>query len=411
MTDVLNALRTPEAGARPRPLRVLHLGFEDPRMPGSGGGSVRTQEIDRRLAAEGLEVTVLTTRYPGCADGVYDGVRYEHVGIGRGTNRLTRLIGYVAVLPGAVRAHRDADLVVEDFLPPFSSMAVPLWTRRPVIGMVQWLHAREKARQYKLPFHLLEQAAVRTHYSMIAVSQGTADRLSALNPAASVTVIGNGVDPELVNQPAQLGRDVLCIGRLELEGKGMDLLLTAWARACRQVDADLVIAGRGPDEARVRRLAERLGIASRVRFVGWVSGAEKRRFLAASRLVVVPSRAETFGIVAVEALAAATPVLAFDIPCLREVVPAQCGRLVPPFDVEALAAAIVELYPETEHLLDLGAAGRAFAARYDWDVLARRQSAVYRSVAGSRRAGTLPKSVLAEHAYVKRVRRFLGGAA
>src|SRR5690348_7635679 len=208
-------------------LRVLHLGFEDPRMPGSGGGSARTREIDGRLAAAGLELTVLTTRYPGCADGVYDGVRYEHVGIGTGRNRLTRLLGYIAALPAAVRAHRDADLVVEDFLPPFSSMAVPLWTRRPVVGMVQWLHAREKARQYKLPFHLVERAAVRTHRSLIAVSQGTADRLADLNPSASVTVIGNGVDPRLLDQPPQLGRDVLCIGRLELEGKGLDLLLPA----------------------------------------------------------------------------------------------------------------------------------------------------------------------------------------
>ena len=383
MTEFLTAVREAGVGAQRRHLRVLHLGFEDPRMPGSGGGSVRTREIDRRLVAEGLSVTVLTTRYPGCADGIYDGVRYEHVGIGRGSNRLTRLLGYMAVLPSVVRAHREIDLVVEDFLPPFSSMAVPLWTRRPVIGMVQWLHAGEKARQYKLPFHLVERAAVRTHRSMIAVSQGTADRLSALNPAAALVVIGNGVDPELLSQPAQLGRDVLCIGRLELEGKGLDLLLPAWARVSRHVDGDLVIAGRGPDEARVRRAVERLGLTSRVRFAGWVSGAEKARLLAASRLVVVPSRAETFGMVAVEALAAATPVIAFDIPCLREVVPADGGRLVPPFDVEALAAAMIDLYPRTEHLRSMGSQGRAFAAGYDWDVLARRQAAVYRSVAAS----------------------------
>lgn len=377
MTEVLAPAPALVRGAQHRPLRVLHLGFEDPRMPGSGGGSVRTREIDRRLAAAGMGVTVLTTRYPGCVDGVYDGVRYEHVGIGRGSNRLTRLLGYVAVLPAAVHAHRDADLVVEDFLPPFSSMAVPLWTRRPVVGMVQWLHAREKARQYKLPFHLVERVAVRTHRSLITVSQGTAERLHAMNPAASVTVIGNGYDPEISAQPHRLGHDVLCIGRLELGGKGLDLLLAAWARASREVEGDLVVAGHGPDEMRVRRLADHLGITARVRFVGWVSGAEKARLLAGSRLVVVPSRAETFGIVAVEALAAGTPVVAFDIPCLREVVPSDCGRLVPPFDVEALAGAIVDLYPRAEHLLALGAAGRSFAAGYDWDDLARRQAEVY----------------------------------
>jgi glycosyltransferase involved in cell wall biosynthesis len=393
MTGVIarapQALGTGEAAAPS--LRVLHLGFEDPLMPGSGGGSLRTREIDRRLAARGMDVTVLTTRFPGYVDGEYEGVRYEHVGIGSGRNRLTRLLGYLAMLPIAVRRHSDADLVVEDFLPPFSSMAVPLWTRQPVIGMVQWLHAREKARQYKLPFHLVERAAVRTHRRLIAVSHGTAERLTGMNPRASVDVIGNGVDPTLFDQPAQLGRDVLCIGRLELDGKGLGLLLRAWARAHPQVDGDLVIAGGGADETRVRQLAERLGIAARVRFAGWVSGADKARLLSGSRVVVVPSRAETFGIVAVEALAAATPVVAFDIPCLREVVPAACGRLVPPFDVAALADRITTLYADTDRVLDMGTAGRAFAAGYDWDVLARRQADVYRSAVSQPRTSPAPR--------------------
>jgi glycogen(starch) synthase len=369
---------------------ALHLGFEDPLMPGSGGGSLRTREIDRRLAADGMAVTVLTTRYPGCVDGEYEGVRYEHVGIGRGRNRLTRLLGCVAALPFAVRRHRDADVVVEDFLPPFSSMAVPLWTRQPVVGMVQWLHAREKARQYKLPFHLVEQAAVRTHRRLIAVSDGVAERLTAMNPRASVDVVSNGVDPGLFDEPAQLGRDVLCIGRLELGGKGLDLLLVGWAQVHRQVDGDLVVAGTGPDEARVRQLARQLGVADRVRFPGWVSGADKARLLSASRLVVVPSRAETFGIVAVEALAAATPVLAFDIPCLREVVPPDCGRLVPAFDAPRLAAALADLHADDDLLLAMGAAGRAFAAGYDWDVLARRQADLYRSTVASPRTDHSP---------------------
>ena len=63
-------------------LRVLHLGFEDPAMPGAGGGSLRTHEINRRLAADGMDVTVLTSRFPGCTDRVQDGVRYVHVGAG-----------------------------------------------------------------------------------------------------------------------------------------------------------------------------------------------------------------------------------------------------------------------------------------------------------------------------------------
>lgn len=367
------------SSAHPRPICVLHLGFEDPLMPGAGGGSQRTHEINRRLVADHLQITVLTTRYPGCVDRVQDGVRYRHVGLGQGRTRLTRLLGYVLGLPAALLADHTADLVVEDFFAPFSSMAAPLWTNRPTIGMVQWLHARDKARQYKVPFHVLERAGVRTHRRLIAVSDGIAEQLRAMNPRAHIDVIGNGVDAALFQQPPQLGRDVLFVGRLEMRGKGLDLLLLAWAYACHELDGQLIIAGHGPDESKIRTLADRLGISDRIRFVGWVRGPEKHQLLSGSRLVVVPSRHETFGIVAVEALAAATPVLAFDIPCLREVVPPGCGWRVHAFDVAAFAAQLTSLYPASDRLLATGCQGRIFAANYDWDTLARQQARVYRA--------------------------------
>ena len=364
------------------PLRVLHLGFEDPAMPGAGGGSLRTHEINRRLVADGMDVTVLTTRFPGCVDRVQDGVHYVHVGAGPSRSRLSRLLGYVLGLPAAVRrrAH-GADLVVEDFFAPFASMAAPLWTRRPTIGVVQWLQAREKSRQYHLPLHLLQTFGVRSHRRLVSVSGDTADQLRALNPDLEVEVIGNGVDPTLFDQPAQAGRDVVYIGRLEFGGKGLDLLLEAWHRIHRQVEGQLVIAGEGHDEVRVRREVARRGLSSRVRFVGWVRGKEKARLLAQARVVAMPSRMETFGIVAVEAFAAATPVVAFAIPSLREVVPDSAGFAVPAFDVEPYAQRLAQLCTDPELAQEMGARGRTFAAGYDWDALAARQAEVYRAAA------------------------------
>ncbi|GAA3074671.1 glycosyltransferase family 4 protein [Pseudonocardia yunnanensis] len=360
-------------------MRILHLGFEDPRMPGAGGGSVRTHEINRRLVAAGHDVTVLTTGYPDAVERVQDGVHYVPVGAGRGANRLSRLAGYITGLPAAARRYPDVDLVVEDFFAPFSTMAAPLWTGRPTIGIVQWLHAREKARQYGLPFHVVERAGVRRHHHLIAVSHGTAERLLAMNPRLRVDVIGNGVDPRAFATTPCTGRDIVFLGRLELVGKGLDLLLDAWAKACAHVEGRLIVAGGGPDETRVRARIAELGLSHRVSFAGWVSGAEKFRLLASARLVVVPSRHETFGLVALEALASGTPVIAFDIPCLQEVVPRGAGWRIPPFDVEALADRIVEAHADHDQLAAAGRAGRAFAAGYDWDVLACRQADVYRA--------------------------------
>ncbi|MEJ1112813.1 glycosyltransferase family 4 protein [Paenarthrobacter sp. CCNWLY172] len=363
-------------------MRVLHLGFEDPRMPGAGGGSVRTHEINRRLADKGYHITVLTTRYPGWTERVEDGVRYVPIGYGSGRIRLTRLVAYVARLPFEVSRRRSSvDLVVEDFFAPFSTMAAPLWTQRPTIGVVQWLHARDKARQYKLPLHWIERLGVRKHRRLIAVSQGIAERLKKLNPDVHVDVIGNGVDPCVWSTPPRLGKDVLFIGRLEYGHKGLDLLLQAWSQACSRVEGNLLIAGTGQDEDRLRAAVKEAGLSERVQLLGWLSGEAKLRTISEARLVAVPSRHETFGLVAIDALAAGTPVIAFDIPCLREILPAGTGWLVSPFDVTAFAHEIATRYSQPG-LEQVAVEGRRFAAGYNWDALADLQAQAYVTALG-----------------------------
>jgi glycosyltransferase involved in cell wall biosynthesis/O-antigen/teichoic acid export membrane protein len=380
-TGGLQCLPTPH----PPQMRILHLGFEDPAMPGAGGGSLRTHEINRRLADRD-SVTVLVQRFPGWTDRIQDGVRYVHIGIGSGRTRLTRLLGYLAGLPLAVR-HQSADLVVEDFFAPISTLGAPLWTGRPTIGVVQWLNAGDKARQYKLPFQFVERFGVRRHHRLIAVSDGVAERLWAMNPRLTVDVIGNGVAAEAFQPAPRMGENVVFIGRLETAQKGLDLLLQAWALACHNTPGQLIIAGQGPDEHRLRLLATDLGVAHRVRFVGWVSGRAKYELLSSARIVAVPSRFETFGIVALEALATGTPVVAFDIPCLREVIPNGCGQRVAPFDVAAYSAALTARYRDHHWIAGAAPRARAFAARFDWDTMAERQRAVYAAEASSPRRG------------------------
>jgi glycosyltransferase involved in cell wall biosynthesis/O-antigen/teichoic acid export membrane protein len=369
----------PVPGAGPG-LRILHLGFEDPQMPGAGGGSRRTHEINRRLAARGHQVTVLTTRFPGNRDRVQDGVRYVHIGLGAGRNRLTRTAGYALAAVRECR-RRAADLVVEDFFAPVSSAAAPLWSGRPTVGVVQWLNAREKARQYRLPFHLVERFGVRRHARMVAVSHHVGAALQALNPDATIDVIGNGVPPAAGLERRDPGPDVLFVGRLEIAQKGLDLLVRSWALAAPRIGGDLVLAGAGPDEERLRELVARAGLADRVRFTGWVDQTGALALMARARLVAMPSRYETFGMVAVEAMATGTPVVAYDIDALREVLPAGCTRRVAAFDVEAYAEALVGAYNDPGWIAAAAPVARGFAAGFDWDVLAARQEAVYTATA------------------------------
>ena len=361
-------------------LRILHLAFDDHRFPGSGGGAVRTFEVNRRLAQR-HDVTVVTLNYKGARERVEEGIRYVQVGIRY--SYFGRIISYLLCLPIALRRY-PSDLVVEDFTPPMSTALVPLWTRRPVVGMVQWLWARQKSRQYKLPFFLIEQWGVRTHRQLIAVSSGIAARLRALNPAAEVQVIPNGV--ELMNGSSrELDKaDLVFLGRIEMEAKGVDLLLQAFARIAPLVEAKLVIAGDGRDVERVRRLAAELGLSDRIRLIGAIDGAAKSALLQRARLVCVPSRFETSSLVSLEAQASGTPVLAFDIPALREVVAPDSGVLVSPFDVGAYARELVRLLNAPEQCRAMGEAGRQFVGRFHWDAVASQQERVYLEAVSAR---------------------------
>jgi glycosyltransferase involved in cell wall biosynthesis len=373
-----DGVRPPESV--PTRLRVLHLAFEDHRRPGSGGGAARTHEINRRLAVR-HDVTVVTARYPGCVERVEDGVRYVHIGLSLGY--FGSILTYFMAIPLALWRHRS-DLVVEDFAAPFSSALVPLWTRRPVVGMVQWLFAREKSRQYRLPFFVIEEIGVRLQRRMIAVSGDLAERLRSMNRRARIDVIPNGVDPEARECRWPSSREhILYLGRIEIAQKGLDMLLKAYATVAPFTAADLLIAGDGPDSEALRALSAELGLGSRVRFLGRVSGPAKYELLSSAALLCMPSRYETFGMVALEALACGTPVLAFDIPCLREIIPTDCGVLVPGFDVEALGASLRTLIDQQRTLRTMGDAGREMARRFDWDGLALRQEMVYLEAVGS----------------------------
>jgi glycosyltransferase involved in cell wall biosynthesis len=354
-------------------MRILHLGFEDPRRPGSGGGSVRTREVNRRLA-DRHDITVVTAKFPGWRDRTEEGVRYLHAGVEAGY--VGSVASYFLALPWLAR-RLDYDLLVEDFGAPISSALAPLWSKAPCVGMVQWLFAREMARKYHLPVHLVERLGVRTHRRMIALSGDLAARLRAANPGAEVEVIPEGVDRQAFDAVAERRHAAVYLGRLDIHQKGLDCLLDAFAEAAPSTGATLVIAGDGPDRDALVERSRRLGIRHRVEFCGRMEGAAKFALLASARVVCMPSRYEAFGIVAVEALACATPVLAFDIDCLRQVVPADAGRLVPVGDVTAYANALVELLDQPDACLALGQRGRRFARRFDWDEIADRQEQVY----------------------------------
>lgn len=371
-------------------MNILHLAYEDPRQPGAGGGSIRTREINRRLAQR-HQVTALVAGYPGARPRVEDGVTWLPVGPKTG-GKLDRLAYFGLLAPYVLS--RPHDLLVEDFGAPFSVGLGPLLARltgRPLVASVQWLFASEMRTKYHLPFDRVERAGLRFYRRFVAVSGWLAEDLRRRRPDAQTEVVPNGIEPEAFAVPARAPEHLLFVGRLDLHHKGGDLLLESLQRVKAALGAatpPLLIVGDGPDKEAMRARAEQGGLADTVRFCGRVEGAQKFELMARAHAVLMPSRFETFGMVAVESQAAGAPLVAFDVGPLAEVSAGGGARLVRAFDVDAFAREVVALVQEPQRRADLHVSGRRWARRYNWDALAKQQEAVYeRALQETERSG------------------------
>ena len=135
---------------------------------------------------------------------------------------------------------------------------------------------------------------------------------------------------------------------------------------------NLALAGQGPDEERLRQLATELGVADRVYFVGEIAPERVGTFLACLDVFVFPSRAETFGLAAVEAAHAGVPVVANDLPVLREVLSYQgapAAVFVDASDTAMLAAAVSRVLADTALNDTLKQNAKGLRLRYSVDAM------------------------------------------
>jgi glycosyltransferase involved in cell wall biosynthesis len=226
----------------------------------------------------------------------------------------------------------------------------------------------------------------------IAVSRAEVNQFARAGISQrDVQLIFNGLDLgefEALPESGRFRRDhglgqgplVLYLGKLTPR-KGVDHLVEAMARL-QSLDATLVVAGNdmgvGADLA---RLAERLGLGTRVRFVGLLTGQERLGALADADLLVYPSTDEIFGLVPFEGLLCGTPaVVSDDCGCGELVAKARAGELVRYGQPEALARAIDGLIQDEGRRRRMVARGREFiASHFAWPRIALQTEAVYKA--------------------------------
>jgi phosphatidylinositol alpha-mannosyltransferase len=257
---------------------------------------------------------------------------------------------------------------------PTASFTVLHTARVPIVGTFHMLNVSD--RWYRL-FSPVVRRAARRLSARIAVSE-PARRFAARWVPGHYHVIPNALDVTAY-RGGEDGRGagrVLFVGRPDRR-KGLPILLRAFARLPNGFQLEL--AGVGENEVGALANGVPRAVMKRVRAHGRVSDDGRRRLLASADVLCAPSLGgESFGLVVVEGMAAGLPVVASDIDGYRDVLPGDCGRLVPPGDDRALAAALGDLLADPALRRQLGEKARESAQRFDWTVVAQQVLEVYR---------------------------------
>jgi glycosyltransferase involved in cell wall biosynthesis len=294
-----------------------------------------------------------------------------------------------------LRHHRLDIVHTHLFDPSVVGLPTSVLARTPLRVMTR--HYSDYHTRIQKRWHVaLDRMCTRLSDAVIAVSRHTRDHMVSAEaaPAAKIHVVHNGIDFDRVRRPDQdsvarvraevkaLNAHLLVIpARLHPE-KGHSHLFQALALVRDRLRRPVValLAGAGTFESAYRQQVRELGIEDTVRFLGF--RPDVCDLMGAADLVVLPSVAEAFGLVLVEALYLGTPVLTTRVGGIPEIVDDGVdGVLVGPGDPEALSGALVSLLEDDNRRVRLAGRGSLkVVERFSFEKMVRAYEAVYDSL-------------------------------
>ena len=385
-------------------MRVLLLSWEYPPLVVGGLGR-HVEALARELAAAGHDVRVVTRGDQSDAtDQRVDGVRVRRAALDPLALDFTTesLLAWSqasehallrAALP-LVRRWRPAVVHAHDWLVAQSAITLARHTGAPVVTTI---HATEAGRHQgwlpqplNLAIHSVERWLAAESAEVITCSSAMREEAVRLFevPLARVSVVPNGIDAARWRAPmgarrairARFGAGPLIAfgGRLVHE-KGVQTLLEAAGRLRADFpDLRVAVAGTGPYSEALRSRARTLRVARRVDWLGYVPDDDLAALFGAADVVAVPSLYEPFGIVALEAAAARTPLVIAQTGGLLDLAGSVATASFAPGDAAGLAHAIGSVLADPDAARRrVRAAVRTVRRDYTWHAVAARTAEVY----------------------------------
>ncbi|MEK7571569.1 MAG: glycosyltransferase family 4 protein [Patescibacteria group bacterium] len=349
--------------------KVIFSTYDDTNNPFYGGGGARAiDEIATRLV-DYFDIEVITGNYPGAKNLIRNRISYKRIGPAFPGTKWGNLFFHF-FLPFYVM-REQYDVWVESFTPPFSTSCLQLFTRKPVVGLAHMLSGEDMQRKYtlKLPFHWIENQGLKTYKHIIVLTEHVKNKIRVQNKNAIITIISNGIiSPDYVSSSTKKQRYILYIGRLENNQKGLDLLIDAYATIVNKTDAKLIIAGSGTKQelACLKSQIKAHKLEERVKLIGRIEGKKKETLLQNASVIVSPSRFETFGMVALEAMAYGKPFVYFGIEGYSWI-PASFGSSVDPFSSSEFGNAVLNFLENKTLRLKMSQAAKQIVKQYSWD--------------------------------------------
>lgn len=346
--------------------RIIFSNYDDLKNPWyAGGGALAIHEVAKRLVNY-LDVMVITGKYPNCKNEFIDRVYYKRIGCCGGGPKWGQLIYSFLLIFYVIK--EKFDLWFESFTPPFTTGLVPVFTSKPVVGITHMLSGLDMYRKYKIPFHYFERLGFKFYDKFIVLSQYLKNEIEKYNKKAFVEIIPNGINYRLKIIDNDEKKFIIFIGRIEISQKGLDLLLSAFSKIKQLRGYKLLIAGFGNDKDRdiLNKNIEELSLAGKVEFIGRVEGEKKNKFFSEAAFVVIPSRFESFSMVALEAFSYGLPVIIFDLENLKWI-PDDCALKVRPFDENGLSKAIEKLILNPKLRIKMGNRAWELSRGFTWD--------------------------------------------